>query len=527
MRCFVRGAVFAVAGMAVVAAPAAGQIGPMPGFSPSFGQVDKTGSHVVFATSEPLARTDTDGPYSDVYVWSADGGLHHVSTGGNGPHHARSRFVADDGERVIFETPERLSGADGDDWYDLYAWSEGDGVELVSTGPDDPSSGSPQMAFSGASRDARRVLFTQLPPVIAGPGAPLFERFRDVTRQLATEPVDPADAGGWFNVDQITPDAKRILGSSLYGLVPEDTDEHFDAYEISTSSKEQVSLASRADRNPNHIWPIVASEDLEHVLLETDQSLEPGDGDNRRDVYLRSNGRTRLVSGPAAGLVERLLDSSKYDAFARAVADDGSKATFVTSERLTSEDRDAQFDVYAWSATSGIELVSTAPGDGSTERAEHVATSPDGSRILFGTYGRLTSGDVDDVWDIYERSGGVTRLLTPGTADRPVEDVGIPRDLSHVYFVTAEGLVPEDTDGRLDVYDAGGAAVTLVSTGPTDGGTASLVAGAPSRDGSAYVWETSEPLVPEDDDDPAAPWEARNDLYVRSGGVTRLVTPDP
>ena len=45
--------------------------------------------------------------------------------------------------------------------------------------------------------------------------------------------------------------------------------------------------------------------------------------------------------------------------------------------------------------------------------------SPDGSRVFFGTIEPLTLDDLDHCKDIYERSGGVTTLITKGKLTCP------------------------------------------------------------------------------------------------------------
>src|SRR3954451_1799481 len=102
---------------------------------------------------------------------------------------------------------------------------------------------------------------------------------------------------------------------------------------------------------------------------------------------------------------------------------------------------------------------------------------------------------------------------------------GAAPDGSAVYFASTEQLVPEDTDGAVDVYIRRGAKLEL-ATGPAPGAPASGPAGVQPRgvpgDGSTVVFQTNDSLSPDDTDD------GQPDIYEHSGGMTRLVSrPDP
>jgi hypothetical protein len=80
--------------------------------------------------------------------------------------------------------------------------------------------------------------------------------------------------------------------------------------------------------------------------------------------------------------------------------------------------------------------------------------SADGSRIFFDTPDALVPRDVNGTRDVYEWEAGHVYLLSSGTS----ADESIFLDNSEsggdVFFATTAGLVPTDTDGGYDVYDA-------------------------------------------------------------------------
>ena len=83
--------------------------------------------------------------------------------------------------------------------------------------------------------------------------------------------------------------------------------------------------------------------------------------------------------------------------------------------------------------------------------ASFAGASSDGSEAFFSTDEPLVSGDTDAAGDIYERSGGMTTLVTQGqiNGNGPfgTDLQGVSADGSRVFFHTYEQLVSGDTDG--------------------------------------------------------------------------------
>ena len=110
-------------------------------------------------------------------------------------------------------------------------------------------------------------------------------------------------------------------------------------------------------------------------------------------------------------------------------------------------------------------LISTGPADAGTGGESFFEwATPDGSHVVFSSGARLTAEDTDTAYDIYDWSGGITRLVSIGPAGGnascealPSEcwpgSLGITRDGTRVFFLTRESLVAADTDSELDVYE--------------------------------------------------------------------------
>src|SRR4051812_35454446 len=120
---------------------------------------------------------------------------------------------------------------------------------------------------------------------------------------------------------------------------------------------------------------------------------------------------------------------------------------------------------------------------------------------------------------------GVTELVSNGQINgngTPAANYrGISSDGSKVFFTTSEQLVSTDTDSAIDLYERSGNTTTLLSAGAINGnGSFSVTYGGNSSDGSKIFFRTSEKLVLTDTD-------SASDIYMRSGGVTSLVSPSP
>ena len=289
--------------------------------------------------------------------------------------------------------------------------------------------------------------------------------------------------------------------------------------------------ASRADSlQADGVRLVGSSRDAKEVFFLSPDRLVPADRDQTGDLYESANHRLSLV---ATGNGEA---SGAEDASFRYVTPDGSRVFFQTAKPLLPVDRDSAIDVYERSP-EGLALISTGPANSNgPEPARFQTASPDGSHVVFATAAARTPDDSDGAVDLYERSGTTTSLVTEGTAQGVVAlnrgergTFGIPSqravissDGSRVIFATAESLSPADVDDQVDIYEAAGGPIQLLSTGPADDGTCPAVdcdaeLESSSPDASRIVFDTREALVAGDAD-------GANDLYERSGDTTTLLS---
>jgi hypothetical protein len=275
--------------------------------------------------------------------------------------------------------------------------------------------------------------------------------------------------------------------------------------------------------------PVLTSADGSRAYFETSDRLVPADGNESQDVYERAGGVTTLIStGPsgAASGAELLHVSS-----------DGSRVTFSSYSRLTGEDHDDMEDIYQRSG--GVtRLISTGPTDRYTgfsygALAFFDGASADGTHVVFQTSGALVSADTDTQPDLYERVGGQTTLVSTGPTDNGsagiypyggfTERSPISDDGTHIFFLTDAKLAPEDVDAAYDYYERSGGTTKLVSTGPTDTGTMSYTTAQDfdrSADGTHVIFTSLDRLTADDHDN-------FMDVYERLGNTTTLVSTGP
>jgi hypothetical protein len=199
---------------------------------------------------------------------------------------------------------------------------------------------------------------------------------------------------------------------------------------------------------------------------------------------------------------------------------DGTRVFFTTADKLVPGDVDGgKIDVYQ-RAGGKTTLISTknAASDNGAFSATFAGSTADGKHVFFTTAERLVPADTDNSVDLYERTGNTTTLISPGNGHFDASFAGASATGSHVFFTTAERLSSADTDSSVDVYDRHGAATTLISRGQIhgNGAFAASYAGS-SSDGTKVFFETSETLATTDTD-------SRRDVYERAGSTTTQIS---
>ena len=451
----------------------------------------KDGSHVFFQTKQKLTAEDKDSNRLDVYErFRGKTVLISDSTGVVDPNTDNVKFVgiSDDGTKIFLETNQRMTADDNDGTQtDVYRRSGG-ATKLMSGATDVADPGSGTAAYKGSSRDGERVWFDtdqRLSTKDADLGQyDVYERFGDTTALVSTITLtlmvtpDPKNGGSFFAGASY--DGERVFFETFQKLTSDDTDSgRIDVYVRYHETTQLVSKQEEPGIDPNSGDSHYAgsSADGFRTFFTTTQKLVATDNDaHLTDIYERFNQKTVLASG------ETDVDDPNNDGVDfRFVSEDGNRIYFESKQRLTPDDTDTgQLDVYEHSEGK-TKLVSkpliTGQGD---HDATFGGASQDGTHAFFTTRQRMTTTDKDPAGkalnDVYERAGGTTTLASRSfggvkePAARSFDSVyaGSSASGNRVFFTTNQKLTPEDFDtNRSDIYERAGGVTALVSK-PSD-----------------------------------------------------------
>lgn len=250
-----------------------------------------------------------------------------------------------------------------------------------------------------------------------------------------------------------------------------------------------------------------ASDGSAVYFATSDPVLPTEDTDTQGDVYIRRGAALELASGPAPGAP----DSGAGGVSPRKVSADGSTIVFQTSDALSPEDTDdGELDLYEHSG--GVTRLVSVP-DPSIEPgfdfpffSPLIDISPDGRLVAFSTSAKLSPADHDSSQDayVYDRSTGATTFASPGLSG----SVSVLRLGGGRVFVQA---------GDIYAFDTADSSLTLWTPGTNDSVNFSDV----SADGTHLFFETTESLSSADDDG------GLKDVYQFANGQTTLVSTAP
>lgn len=233
--------------------------------------------HVLFATTDALARNDTDGGIVDFYDRRSDGSVKSITTSSiAAPVPAVPTFLgmSRDGAHVFYSTTEPQRATDLDTVADIYDRTGAGSLRGLTVGNEAIES-----TFLGASLDGNFAWWSTVEGQkttdkdglidIYGRGGDNVLRFvTDKTAQPMTFAVGSGDGTRvWFNTSEV--------------LLPEDTDGQPDSYERSLDGA--LSLATPGTSGAAAV--IAASPEGARVFIRTTDALVPQDTDGISDIY--------------------------------------------------------------------------------------------------------------------------------------------------------------------------------------------------------------------------------------------------
>lgn len=299
----------------------------------------------------------------DVYKQNLDtGALEFVSTGprGNQDYYAASAWdTSSDGRYVFFTTAEPLVPEDTDPECRPHdGWGEFYCVDIYRR---DTQAGTTTLISTG--------------PVTTG--------------------RDGNGAIDWVNFIHATPDGSRVVFSTRDPLVLEDHDTIDDVYEWADGKTRLISTGTGIDPTGEATSPsssAAVSRDGRTIVFASQARLLPSDTDDTWDFYELSHDVLKQVTiGPTGGNAS----IPAYFPYVPGFTDFEKRLFFETTESLVPEDTDALNDIYEW---RDGELRLLMPGGVSGFIA---GSTPDGRDVFVGTTAQLTPDDGDDTYDIY------------------------------------------------------------------------------------------------------------------------------
>ena len=305
-------------------------------------------------------------------------------------------------------------------------------------------------------------------------------------------------------VDAAKPGAKNLGGDGVFMAASDDgsrvflTDEHQltaeatatagkpDLYEYDVETGELTDLTVSPSEPADVLGYEGSSEDGSYlyfaaagVLSEQANAQGQKASSGARNLYMRHAGVTTFIA--------TVSSQANQSEGATAFAPDGGYLLFLSSKSLTGFDNEAS-EPADCEAEGGHPLCTELfLYDAASGGLNCVSCAPDGARPTAPA-----------------RIEGLRRELTgghgPGAVSRYVDDSG------RVFFETADALLPQATNGAINVYEYEDGQLSLISSGTASGDSQFLAASASGND---VFFGTSQSLVSGDTDNGYSAYDAR------------------
>jgi hypothetical protein len=405
----------------------------------------------------------------------------------------------------------------------LYLWRDGQ-LELASVAAGGPAAGTPTTGSAGGnsfldlldnsiSDDGSVVFFTgwdivgNPPPQTSGANLTLWRRSGGQTVGVGAEenslqdPCGPPGAvcvGDSANAPQFgaaSADGSRVFFTSRDPLVDEDAtalggDLYMYTHSADPENDDNLTLISR-DLEPGSpdgadvLGVLGASDDGSRVYFAAENQIVPGEdakpADIRFYVWDEDEG-VRYIGGGLSNPTFRVSDADVFSTLQRTrgkrkVSANGRSVLFMSSIPLTADDNGGQPQAYLYDFAADQLVCASCPAASSlgepgtatslrssgsrTRDASSILGNPaprllsdDGARAFFETDSRLVPEDTNGLVDVYAWEGGASQLISSGqSADRSLF-IDASANGDHVFFGTRERLVPWDEDNLRDTYVA-------------------------------------------------------------------------
>jgi hypothetical protein len=340
--------------------------------------------------------------------------------------------------------------------------------------------------LNAVSDDGSRIFFEDSSDPYVDEEAPCYQEGQPVVRQLYVREDDQrtievsAPAAGVVDPNGpkmahfvgATPNGDYVVFMSRQKLTANantgPADEYSNLYEYDLLTGQLVDVSETStDPNGAQVDGLVGmSDDGQLVYFIGGGSINGQGAEGERNLYLYDHGVVRYIA--TVGLSDG-VDGAVYVHRRSRVTPDGLHLLFQSTDNLTSYQSEGYSEVYEYSEPSNtIICVSCGPAGnppvGNAVLLPNVPSSgfplpynlsDDGEYAFFDTPDALVPQDTNGAIDVYEYHEGRVYLISGGKGKYPSYFAGATPSGSDVYFGTNDSLAPEDLDGgQSDIYDA-------------------------------------------------------------------------
>jgi hypothetical protein len=415
-------------------------------------------SHVLVGSNQKLTPGAVEGS-GNLYRRDVEtGALEFVATGLpygtiSGPSGADIYWGGSpDFSRIALRSPTKLTPDAADGSENMYEWTVGDGLRLISRMPNgDPTDGFPVYvnrigwpARNLVTEDGSQIYFS----TFGGTADGIYRTTNGVTERV----LDP---GGYTQMVDVTPDGRYFV----YVTGP-----NRDLYRYDTRSGQSTLIFSQVSVGSGGGY-MGMSADGSTIITTGDNGVQPvvwhdgatstigsapaGDGITNRGVALSPNGRYFVFS-------TTFLEGQTYD-------NSGCPPVVAGGADLHGR----CLEVYVYDVLQRTLTCASCPADGA-HSVGHAILGPtqpelnlrvgryvnDNGQAFFTTSTKLVAADTNGSGDVYMYQDGEVQLISPGKSKHNATLADVSADGSDVFFVTDEQLVGQDRDDQPDMYDA-------------------------------------------------------------------------
>jgi hypothetical protein len=385
-----------------------------------------------------------------------------VTPNGVTPQNATFDGGSTDLSHVVFDENAALTGnaPAGDN---LYEWTGG-AVRLVTVVGGNGVSGTladgpAGYAFHAVSADGSRIFFN------ANGNLYLRQNGTSTTQVDASKAAGPGGGGSFVGAS--TDGSKVFFTDDASAGLTNDTVPSSGAnlYEYDVPSGTLTDLTPASQANVDGVSGL--SDDGSFVYFVAEGNLASGATAGQPNLYVNHNGTTTFIANLSGG------DSSDWSETSDTtrVSTNGHFIAFNSNSNLTSFDSSGNTEIFEYNAVAkqlscaSCNPDGTAPstgigipqpetpllGNGSEYVTHNVS---DSGQVFFNTAESLLPTDNNGKQDVYEYGGGALHLITTAASPDDSLFLDASTDGSNVFFTTSQQLLPQDTDGAMDIYDA-------------------------------------------------------------------------